>query len=101
MWKLERSLRVRVRKLLWDDWNIAHIARRQITPEDIDWLLAGMDPGPRFDKGRTGTLAAWGKDKRDRYLLLILAERSTGVYYPVTARPMTTREKSRYKELSK
>ena len=94
-------MRVRVRKLVWDDWNIAHIARRQITPEGIDWLLAGMQPRPRFDRGRSGTLAVWGKDKQDRYLLLILAERSTGIYYLVTARPMTTREKSRFKELSK
>ncbi|MBK5226262.1 MAG: hypothetical protein JJD96_06810 [Thermoleophilia bacterium] len=94
-------MRVRVRKLVWDDWNISHIARRQITPEDIDWLLIGMHPRPRFDRGRSGTLAAWGKDERDRYLLLILAERSPGVFYPVTARPMTTCEKSRFKELSK
>lgn len=101
MWKLEKSLSVRVRKLVWDDWNNAHIARRQITPEDIDWLLAGMQPRPRFDRGRSGTLAVWGKDKRDRYLLLILTERSPGIYYPVTARPMTNREKNRFKELSK
>ena len=94
-------MRVMVRKLVWDDWNISHLARRQITPEDIEWLLSGMQPRPRFDRGRNGTLAVWGKDKRDRYLLLILAERGERAFYPVTARPMTSREKSRFKELSK
>ncbi len=94
-------MRVRVRKLIWDTWNIAHIARRQITPEDIDWLLAGIHCRPRFDRSRNRTLAVWGKDKRDPYLLLILAERGLGVYYPVTSRPMTSREKSRFKEFSK
>jgi hypothetical protein len=90
-----------VRKLIWDAWNIEHIARRKISPLNIEWLLSNVNPRPRFQKSYSGTIAAWGKDESERYLLVVLASRDSGVYYPVTARPMTAREKNQFLRRSK
>jgi len=85
-----------MRRLVWDDWNLEHIARRNISPTDIGWLLSNEDPRPLFLGGRGGTLSALGKDAAGRYLIVILARRGRGAFYPVTARPMTSIEKHHY-----
>lgn len=85
-----------IRRLIWDTWNIEHIKRHGILPHDIEWVLTNPNPKPLFQKSRAGTLAAWGKSKDKRYLLVILAKRESGTYYSVTARPMSNREKHRF-----
>ncbi len=85
-----------IRKLIWDAWNIEHIKRHGVSPLDVEWLLSNASPRPRFQKSRSGTIAAWRKDGGERYLLVILAKRVSGVYYPVTARLMNDREKRYY-----
>ena len=91
---------IRIRKLVWDTWNIKHIARHDISPEDIEWLLTCARPRPCFERSRSEKLAVWGRDEHGRFLLLILANRGKCVYYPVTARTMTEREKRRYQRFS-
>jgi len=98
-WELLLSLIIC--KLVWDAWNIEHIARRSISPPDIERLLSNASPRPRFQKSRSGTLAVWGKDESNRYLLVVLARRDGGVYYPVTSRLMTAREKHQFLQRSK
>ena len=92
----ELLLSRKIRKLVWDAWNIEHIQRHGITPLDVEWVLSNPNPIPLFQKSRMGTIAVWGKDESERYLLVILARRERGAYYPVTARLMTAREKRHY-----
>ena len=86
----------RIRRLVWDAWNLVHIRKHGISPLDVEWVLSNPDPKPLFQKSRTGTIAVWGKSRDGRYLLVILAEREDSAYYVVTARPMSVREKQRY-----
>lgn len=85
-----------IRRLIWDAWNIEHVKKHGFSPLDVEWVLTNPDHRPLFQKSRAGTLAVWGKSRDERYLLVILAKRESGTYYPVTARPMSNREKHRF-----
>lgn len=85
-----------IRGLVWDAWNIEHIKRHEVSPLDVEWVISNPDPKPLFQQGCAETIAAWGKDGGRRYLLVILAGREVGSYYPVTARRMNDREKQLY-----
>ncbi len=85
-----------ISELVWDDWNEEHIARHQIRVEEVEdicfderWILRARGQDKR---------ALYGQTIGGRYLLVILARRGPGVYYPVTARPMTDSERRRYQE---
>lgn len=34
---------ITIRRLIWDDWNIAHIARHDVTPDEVEEVCHG-DP---------------------------------------------------------
>lgn len=89
---------MQIKELIWDNWNEEHIRRRSITKFDVETVLIGTNEKPLIEKSRRGTLAAWGIAKGGKYLLVILAPREIGSYYPVTARVMKTKERRRYQK---
>ncbi|MHB1445923.1 MAG: BrnT family toxin [Acidimicrobiales bacterium] len=86
-------------ELLWDDHNIAHIARHQVTPGEVSEVILGAET--LFfdaDADRPGRLAAFGVTEGRRALAVYLATPVGGRSYPVTARPMTAKEERSYRQ---
>lgn len=74
---------INVRKLIWDTWNISHIARHDVVPEEVE-QVCHIDPV--VQKGKKGRLLVFGPTAKQRMLVVILdSEQEKGVYYPVTA----------------
>ena len=84
-----------VRRLIWDTWNVAHIARHHVTPEEVEGVFQRV---PMFSRTYKGRLRVVGPTRRGRMLTVILAPRAVGAYYPVTARPATRKERQRYRQ---
>jgi len=83
-----------VRLLIWDSWNVTHIARHDVTPEEVEEVCHGEPVTSSTDKGR---LRVVGPTRNDRMLTVILAPaHRVGVYYPVTARPADRKERRNY-----
>lgn len=86
---------VRVRRLLWDDWNITHIARHDITRRDVQQVCQGEFIASETYKGR---LRLVGPTRAGRMLAIILKPNGEGVYYCVTAHEANAGETRRYRE---
>jgi uncharacterized protein len=85
-----------VRLLLWDAWNIAHIARHDVIPEEVEEVCHGQPVTSQTYKGR---LRVVGPTRSRRMLTVILAPtEEPGVYYPVTARPADRKERRSYEQ---
>jgi predicted DNA binding CopG/RHH family protein len=66
-----------VRRLVWDPWNVDHIARHQVTPEQVEEVCHG----PNWTSSTyAGRLRVIGPDKSSTMLAVILAPREPGVY---------------------
>jgi len=85
----------RVRELLWDDWNEEHIDRHHVTRSEVEDVWFANPWGLR---GKNRTRTVYGQTSEGRYLLVILGDRGTGLYYPITARDMTQSERRRYQQ---
>ena len=74
---------INISKLIWDSWNVAHIARHNVTPEEVE-QVCHFDPV--VQKGKKGRLLVFGPTNNGRMLVAILdKEEEKDVYYPVTA----------------
>ena len=85
-----------VHRLIWDTWNIAHIARHAVTPEEVEEVCHGQPVTSQTYKGR---LRVVGPTRSRRMLTVILAPtEQPGIYYPVTARPADRKERRSYEQ---
>ncbi|MBI3645973.1 MAG: BrnT family toxin [Acidobacteriales bacterium] len=80
----------------WDDANIAHIARHNVTPEEVEQVFANdpMDLGAEVVDGEE-RYAGVGHTKRLRVLVLIWTMRG-GATRPITAFDASERLARRY-----
>lgn len=85
-----------VRLLIWDTSNVAHIARHEVVPEEVEQVCHGDFVSSETYNGRIRVI---GATNAGRMLTVILAPQGRGVYYPVTARPASLKERRRYREL--
>ncbi len=85
-----------IRRLLWDAWNVAHIARHAVTPEEVEEVCQGRPWTSQTYKERIRVI---GPTRAGRMLTVILAPQADiGVYYTVTARPASRKERRAYRE---
>ncbi len=83
-----------VRKLLWDAWNVAHIARHRVVPEEVEQVC---HDAPFTSETYRGRLRVIGATPEGRILTIILAPSGKSeIYYPVTARPADRKERAVY-----
>jgi uncharacterized DUF497 family protein len=81
-----------VRRLVWDSWNVAHIARHGVLPEEVEHVCQS---DPVVQAGKKGRLLVFGPTPDGRVLAVVLdGEPETGTYYPVTARLASRRERA-------
>ena len=83
-----------VRELVWDEWNVSHIARHDVTPGEDEETCQGYAHTISTYRGR---LRVIGQTASGRILTVILAPVQVEVYYPVTARPASRRERRIYR----
>ena len=88
---------IRIRRLHWDEWNVAHIARHDVTPEEAEEVCHGSFILLHSTKGRAIIV---GPTRRGRLLAVVLAPEpeEEDTYYPVTARPAARKERRVYRE---
>ena len=84
-----------IRELLWDDWNLEHIARHRITTAEVEDVCFG-DPWDLRAGG--GKRSLYGQTDAGRYVLVIVVSRGEGLFYPISARDMTQAERRRYQD---
>jgi hypothetical protein len=85
-----------IKRLIWDDWNVEHIARHDVSPEEVEEVC---QQEPMVDQTYAGRLRLIGETDSGRDLTVILAPKDEpGVYYPITARPASVNERLMYRE---
>jgi hypothetical protein len=86
---------IRVRRLIWDPGNVAHIARHYVTPDEVEEVCHGPFIARQAYRGR---LMLIGPTQEGRMLTVVLdpEPNENGVHYPVTARPASRKDRRHY-----
>ena len=86
---------VSVRRLIWNSWNVAHIARHEVMPDEVEEVCHGQHVVLQTYNDR---LLFIGPTLTGRMLAVILGSTDQlEVYYPVTARSASMKERRYYK----
>jgi uncharacterized DUF497 family protein len=85
---------MRIRDLFWDEETEGHIARHNVSPEDVEEVCFGRNWAIRSGRRRK---AVFGQTSGGRYLLVIIEDRGHDEFDVVTARDMTPTERKRYR----
>jgi len=68
----------KIDRLVWDPWNVAHIARHQVIPEEVDEVCQA---DPLVELGHTDRILVIGVTRTGRLLTAVLdPEPEAGVY---------------------
>lgn len=84
-----------IRGLVWDLWNVAHIARHEVAPEEVEEVCHG---DYIIREGYGGRVILVGPTGTGRMLTVILAPKGPGEFHPVTAYPASRRMRQRYQQ---
>ena len=85
-----------IKRLIWDEWNIDHIARHDVLPEEVEEVCKS---DPLVQTGNKGRVVTIGLTKAKRWLEVILdPEMEEGVYYVVTAHTANRKERGLYQK---
>lgn len=88
------ELMIVVRRLVWDAWNVPHIARHQVTPSEVEEVHKQKYLTRPSKKDR---LAITGPTFAGRMLTIIIAPKEeSGTFFTVTARPASQKERRLY-----
>ena len=88
-----------IKHLIWDDWNVTHIARHGVIPEEVEEVC---QLNPQAEDAKKGRLRITGLTQKGRTISAFLdPEPERGVYYPVSARDASKKEREDYKVWSK
>ncbi|MCC7164979.1 MAG: BrnT family toxin [Anaerolineae bacterium] len=86
---------VEIKRLIWTEWTISHIAKHDVTIEEAVEECFG---NPIAQEGHTGRLLIIGPTQSQRMLTIVVnPEDEEGVYKVVTARPAARKERRIYK----
>lgn len=94
--------RPKLSRLVWTDENIEHIARHQVTPEEVEEVcFSEQAPLVRRGRGsqRRGSRRLYyilGQTESGRYLFIVLRLLEKGDGWVVTARDMDSSERKMY-----
>ncbi|MBI2334717.1 BrnT family toxin [Candidatus Daviesbacteria bacterium] len=88
---------VYIKRLVWDSWNVEHIARHDVTSDEVEEVC---HCNPVFRDSYKGRKLVIGPTKLGRMITVALdpEPEMEGVFYPVTAHPASRKERRRYKE---
>jgi len=91
---------VYVRGLVWNDWNVEHIARHNVTPQEVEEACLA---GGLVLRGKKGRLVFIAPTRAGAVLAVVLdpEPEEEGIYYPVTGRPASRKERRLYEARKK
>ena len=84
-----------IKKLIWDKWNIEHIKKHKVKPEEVEQSL--KDQFVVFITGHTKRVMSLGRSDK-RLITTVLQKQENNIYYVVTARDMAKRERLIYRQ---
>jgi uncharacterized DUF497 family protein len=77
----------------WNQWNLAHVARHGIAPEQAEFAITGARPPYPSYEGDVRWLVR-GRDARGRFIQVVYVVDADGdTLYVIHARPLNDREK--------
>ncbi|MFQ6101489.1 MAG: BrnT family toxin [Anaerolineae bacterium] len=90
---------MRIDELVWDEWNVEHIASHGVEPDEVDDVCFGRPLVRRARTTRYGLRRyhAFGQTAAGRYLFIVLDCEAAGTFYVVSARDMSKRELQQYR----
>jgi len=77
----------------WNAWNIHHIGRHGVSPQEAEQVVRGARPLFRGD----GKYLARGRGSGGRWLQVIYVLDDDGTIFVIHSRPMGEREKRRWR----
>jgi len=90
---------MQIREFVWPEDRIDHIGRHGVTPEEVEEACFGQALVFRAkSEGKNPVYYVLGQTLAGRYLFCAIIRFPAGKAYPITSRPMTAREKRRYRE---
>ena len=85
-----------IKRLIWDEWNIAHIARHNVIPQEVQEVC---ERRPVERKGHKNRIFLIGHTEKNRMLTVILNQaEQENVYRPITAYDASKRSIKDYQE---
>lgn len=82
-----------IKKLIWDSWNTAHIARHGVVPDEVENVCGN---NPKTEQTYKGRIMIIGSTNIRRVLAIVLElENEQDNYYPITARDASKKERNR------
>jgi uncharacterized DUF497 family protein len=93
---------VQIQELAWTDDRVEHIARHGVQPEEVEEACFGQVLLQRAKShGKNPVYYVLGQASSGRHLFCVVIQFPNGRGFPVTARPMTRKEKERYNRWKK
>ncbi|OGE37559.1 hypothetical protein A3B45_00895 [Candidatus Daviesbacteria bacterium RIFCSPLOWO2_01_FULL_39_12] len=89
--------RIIVKKIIWDEWNVEHIRKHNVTQREVEEISKNIITHKKVKLGR---YSIFGRVS-SRILTVIINRKATGIYYPVTARDAAKKERRRIYEKEK
>lgn len=87
-----------IREFVWTHDRMEHIARHGVTPEEVEEVCFGRPLVQRAkSEGKNQVFYVLGQTNSGRYLFCVVIQFPQGKGFPITARPMTTKEKRRFR----
>lgn len=81
--------------LEWNEWNIEHIAKHSVTPQEVEEACYNQAVCRRT---KDGLYIVYGQTDAGRYLFMVVRYKSEGVVYVITARTMNKNEEKYYRK---
>lgn len=80
----------------WNDWNVQHIAAHGVDPEEAEDVVEGARKPFPFRREDDKWLV-WGPSGRGQLLQVVFVLDDEGSVFVIHARPLSEREKRRYR----
>jgi hypothetical protein len=84
-----------IEDLVWNEQNIAHIARHDVTQQEVEDVVFG-NPIPSETYG--GRLRLIGLTSNRRMITVIVSPKSVGLWFVVTARSSSKKERQFFRQ---
>ncbi len=84
----------------WNGWNIEHLARHGVTPQEAEWVVRqASKPFPRMAGG--GKFFVWGRGMGGRLLQVIYIVDPDGTQFVLHGRLLSNAEKRRFHRIER
>jgi hypothetical protein len=88
---------MKINEFIWPEDRVDHVARHGLTREEIEEVCFGKAFVQRAkSQGRNPVYYVLGQTAAGRYVFCVVIQFPDGRGYPITARPMTDKERRRY-----